>query len=67
MRTDAQSFGHLSNRITALRNLLHSITFEIFTEFSFTHDRLLASLLEKKVSTILGSIYMNAELRQSQL
>jgi len=50
-----RSFGSLHNRITAHNNLMHRIPFEIVTELSFTHDSLLASLLGKKVSTILGA------------
>ena len=55
-RDDAQTPGHLSNRIPPYRDLMHRITLEIFTEIWLPYKGLLASKLGKKVSAILGDI-----------
>ncbi|MEP1328531.1 hypothetical protein, partial [Pseudophaeobacter sp.] len=46
----------LSNWIPTHRDLMHSITLEIFTEIWLPHNGLLASKSGKKASTIIGAI-----------
>jgi hypothetical protein len=58
MRADTQSLRNLRNRLTSINNLMHRITLEIVTKLGFAHNGLLASLLGKKVSTILGAIHV---------
>ncbi|MEO9514405.1 MAG: hypothetical protein ABJH45_12275, partial [Paracoccaceae bacterium] len=47
----------LTNWIFTHRDLMHSITLEIFTEIWLPHNRLLASKLGKKTPTVLGAIH----------
>ena len=51
MGTHNQSLRNLWNRISSFNKLMHCISFEIVTEFSFVYNGLLASKLGMKVST----------------
>src|SRR6056297_37358 len=55
MRADAQSTGHLPNRIAPHRDLMHRIALELVTVIARPHVGLLASKLGGKASTNLAA------------